>query len=74
MSELWTYIFKRLFQVFSPAVGSWNHMIRAVADPIAIAPVDDVLVPTNTLTVLAPYSAVIGLVPPAAIAVKKRRN
>jgi len=36
--------------------------------------VGGVLLPTNSLTVLAPYLAMIGLIAATAVAIKKRRN
>jgi len=47
-------------------------LIRAVIEPVG--GVGGVVLPTNTLAVLVPYLAVIGLVATATVAVKKRRN
>jgi len=59
-----------------PSMYVWTEgdiMIRALVD-LVIGGVGGVVLPTNTLTILAPYLAMIGLVATAAIAVKKRRN
>ena len=61
-----------------PSMNVWTAgdiMIRALVDPV-IGGVGGVVLPTNSLTVLAPYLALVGLVAtlPIAYAVKKRRN
>jgi hypothetical protein len=50
-------------------------MIRAVVDPIGIAAVGGVVVPTNKLEVMAPFAALAGLIVAvsAAVVVKRRK-
>jgi hypothetical protein len=55
---------------------STDLMIRAVVDPIGIAAVGGVVVPTNKLEILTPYLALAGLIAAvsAVVVVKKRRD
>jgi hypothetical protein len=55
---------------------SSDLMIRAVVDPVAIAAVGGVVVPTNKLEILTPYLALAGLlaVVSAVVVVKRRRD